>query len=101
MKTTTLDVGGMQSMLDYQAVERQLGKIPGVQRASASIASSGATVDYDEAISSVATLKDKILNDKINESGSTAWARSYPSMSANNTPDMLTSTACMLIMVRR
>jgi hypothetical protein len=35
MKTATLDVGGMLSMLDYQAVEKQLGRIPGVQRATA------------------------------------------------------------------
>ena len=29
MKTTTLDVGGMLSMLDYRAVESQLGQLPG------------------------------------------------------------------------
>src|SRR6516162_7492209 len=48
MKTATLDVGGMLCMLDYQAVEKQLGRIPGVQRATASIAA---------------------LKDKINECG--------------------------------
>ena len=41
MKTATLDVGGMLSLLDYQAVENQLGSIPGVQRATASVATSG------------------------------------------------------------
>src|SRR6516225_8667681 len=60
MKTATLDVDGMLSMLDYQAVEKQLSRIPGVQRATASIASSSATVEYDEAVTSVARLKDKI-----------------------------------------
>ena len=60
MKTATLDVGGMLSMLDYQAVEKQLGRIPGVQRATASIASNSATVEYDETVTSVAALKDKI-----------------------------------------
>src|SRR6516165_4633992 len=60
MKTATLDAGGMLSMLDYQAVEKQLGRMPGVQRATASIASNSATVEYDETITSVAALKDKI-----------------------------------------
>ena len=60
MKTATLDAGGMLSMLDYQAVEKQLGRVPGVQRATASIASNSATVEYDETITSVAALKDKI-----------------------------------------
>ena len=60
MKTATLDAGGMLSMLDYQAVEKQLGRVPGVQRATASIASNSATVEYNETITSVAALKDKI-----------------------------------------
>jgi P-type Cu2+ transporter len=60
MKTATLDVGGMLSTQDYRGVERQLGKMPGVQRAMASIASNSATVEYDEAVTSVARLKDKI-----------------------------------------
>jgi Cu2+-exporting ATPase len=60
MKTATLDVGGMLSMADYQAVEKQLGRIPGVQRATASIASNSATVEYDETVTSVAVLKDEI-----------------------------------------
>jgi len=60
MKTVTLDVGGMLSMLDYQAVEKQLGRIPGVRRTAASIASNSATVEYDETVTSVAALKDKI-----------------------------------------
>jgi Cu2+-exporting ATPase len=60
MKTATLDVSGMLSMLDYQGVEKQLGRIPGVQRAIASIGSNSATVEYDETVTSVAALKDKI-----------------------------------------
>jgi Cu2+-exporting ATPase len=60
MKTTTLDVGGMFSMLDYQAVEKQLGRIPGVRRATASTASNSATVEYDDSVTSVAALRDKI-----------------------------------------
>ncbi len=60
MKTATLDVGGMLSMLDYQGVEKQLGRLPGVHRAAASIASSSVTVEYDETVTGVAALKDKI-----------------------------------------
>ena len=60
MKTATLDVGGMLSMLDYQAVEKQIGRIPGVQRATASIASNSVTVEYDETVTSVAALKNKV-----------------------------------------
>lgn len=53
MKTATLDVGGMLSMLDYQGVEKQLGRIAGVRRASASVASNSATVEYDETVERV------------------------------------------------
>src|SRR5215813_6801929 len=60
MKTATLDVGGMLSLLDYQAVEKQLGRTPGVQRATASVASNSVTVEYDETVTSVAALKAKI-----------------------------------------
>jgi Cu2+-exporting ATPase len=60
MKTTILDVGGMLSLLDYQAVEKQLGRITGVQRATASAASNNVTVEYDETVTSVAALKAKI-----------------------------------------
>jgi copper chaperone CopZ len=60
MKTATLDVGGMLSMLDYQAVEKQIGRIPGVQRATASIASNSVTVECDETVTSVAALKNKV-----------------------------------------
>jgi Cu2+-exporting ATPase len=60
MKTVTLDVGGMFSMLDYLCVEKQLSRLPGVQRASGSIASGSVTVEYDETVTSVTVLKDKI-----------------------------------------
>src|SRR5215813_4316154 len=60
MKTATLDVGGMLSLLDCQAVGKQLGLIPGVQRATASVASNSVTVEYDETVTSVAALKAKI-----------------------------------------
>ena len=60
MKTATLDAGGMSSMLDYRGVEKQLGRIPGVKQVTASIASNSATVEYNENVTNVAALKDKI-----------------------------------------
>ena len=60
MKTATLDVGGMLSSLDYQAVEKQLGRILGVQRVTATVASNSVTVEYDETVTSVVALKAKI-----------------------------------------
>jgi Cu2+-exporting ATPase len=60
MKTATLDVGGMLSVLDYHCVEKQLRKMPGVQRVTASIASNSMTLEFDETVTSVAALRDKI-----------------------------------------
>ena len=60
MKTATLDVGGMLSMLDYRAVEKQLKRLPGVHRVDASVASSSATIEYDESVTSVGALREKI-----------------------------------------
>jgi len=60
MRTATFDVGGMLSMLDYQGVEKQIGRMAGVRRVTASIASGSATVEYDEAVTSTEALKDKI-----------------------------------------
>jgi Cu2+-exporting ATPase len=64
MKTATFDVGGMLSMLDYQGVEKQIGRMAGVRRVTASIASSSATVEFDEAVTSA-----EALTNKINECG--------------------------------
>jgi len=50
----------MLSMLDYQGVEKQIGRMAGVRRVTASIASGSATVEYDEAVTSTEALKDKI-----------------------------------------
>jgi Cu2+-exporting ATPase len=60
MKTATLEVGGMTSMLDHIGVEKQLRQIQGVHSVTANIASNGATVEYDETMTSVQALKDKI-----------------------------------------
>jgi Cu2+-exporting ATPase len=60
VKTATLDVGGMLSMLDYRGVEKQLARMPGVHHAAASVASNSVTVDYDETVTTAAALKDRI-----------------------------------------
>src|SRR5262249_36703178 len=60
MKTTTLDVGGMLSTLDYQAVEKQLARMPGVEHASAGIASNSATIEYDETVTGGVALEAAI-----------------------------------------
>ncbi|MEO5323001.1 heavy metal translocating P-type ATPase [Mesorhizobium sp. CC13] len=60
MKTATLDVGGMLSMLDYQCVEKQLGQLRGVKRATSNIASNSVTVEYDDAVVGISLLKEKI-----------------------------------------
>src|SRR5262245_43257509 len=60
MRTATFDVGRMLSMLDYQGVEKQIGRMSGVRQVMASIASNSATVEYDESVTSAAALKDKI-----------------------------------------
>ena len=39
---------------------RSASRIPGVQRATASIASNSVTVEYDETVTSVAALRDKV-----------------------------------------
>jgi Cu2+-exporting ATPase len=61
MKTATLDVGGMLSVLDFQGVEKQLGRVPGVHSVTASTASNSATVEYDESVTSIGALKQQIL----------------------------------------
>ena len=61
MKTTTVDVGGMLSMLDYQIVEKQLAKMPGVVKATVSIASNSATIEYDETVTTIDAIKEKII----------------------------------------
>jgi Cu2+-exporting ATPase len=60
MRTATFDVGGMLSMLDYQGIEKQIGRMAGVRRVTASIASGSATVEYDEAVTNAEALKAKI-----------------------------------------
>jgi Cu2+-exporting ATPase len=61
MKTTVLDVGGMLSVLDYRAVEKQLKAQPGVHVVSVNIATNNAVVEYDETVTNVEALRAKII----------------------------------------
>ena len=61
MKNVILDVGGMLSVLDYRAVEKQLRSMPGVLTASVNIATDTAAVDYDDSMTNVESLRAKIV----------------------------------------
>ncbi len=78
MKTITLDVGGMLSILDCRTVETQLGKIPGVYHATASTASSSMIAEYDRR--SRAWRSPRTRSTSV---ASIAPAKSCPGMSAN------------------
>ena len=57
MQTTTLEVGGLFEELDHLGVERQLSRAPGVRSARSNPASGSVTVDYDESVTTPASLK--------------------------------------------
>lgn len=60
VKTATLAVSGMTSVLDYQAIEKRLGPLAGVLRATASAAFNSVTLEYDEAFTNLRTLEGEI-----------------------------------------
>ncbi len=60
MKSTTLDVGGTVSVLDYQCVEKQLRQLGGIHQAASNPASNSVSVEYDEAKISVPEIKNRI-----------------------------------------
>jgi Cu2+-exporting ATPase len=57
MKTVTVDVGGLLSPLSVRGVEKQLAKLPGVERADVNFAAGTATVVYDETRTTLAAIK--------------------------------------------
>jgi Cu2+-exporting ATPase len=52
MKTVTLEVGGLVSILDFAAVEKRLAGFPGVHIVAIKAGSSTASIHYDEATTS-------------------------------------------------
>ncbi|MFZ5559158.1 MAG: heavy-metal-associated domain-containing protein [Pseudomonadota bacterium] len=60
MKTSVIEVGGMLSALSAHGVEKQLGKLRGVERAEVNYVSGSATVVYDETVIDLKTIKAKV-----------------------------------------
>ncbi|BAU49730.1 copper-translocating P-type ATPase [Sulfurifustis variabilis] len=60
MKTSTVDVGGILTPLSDMGIEKQLKRLPGVERADVDYATASATVTYDERVTSLAAIKAKI-----------------------------------------
>lgn len=60
MRTVTMDVGGMITPLSDLEVEKQLRRLPGVQRVDVDYVTASATVEYDERVIGVDTIKARI-----------------------------------------
>ena len=60
MKTSVVEVGGMLSALSAHGVEKQLGKLRGVECAEVNYISGSATVVYDETVIDLKTIKAKV-----------------------------------------
>ena len=60
MKTSTIDISGLFSLLSAQGVEKQLAGLPGVQRVAVNYVDSSATVVYDETITDSKTIEAKV-----------------------------------------
>ncbi len=60
MKTSVIDVRDLLSPLSASDVEKQLAKMPGVQRVEVNIVSGIATVLYDEAVTSLNAIEGKV-----------------------------------------
>ena len=57
MKTSVIEVHGMLSALSADAVEKRIGKVPGVQSVTVNDAAGNATVRYDETLLEIADIK--------------------------------------------
>ena len=60
MQTTTFEVGGLFEGLDHLGVEKQLARARGVSSARSNPASASVTVDYDESLTTAATLQELV-----------------------------------------
>ncbi len=60
MRTVTVDIGGMMTPLSDMVVEKQLQTLPGVNRVEVDFATASATVEYDEAVVDLDTIKTRI-----------------------------------------
>jgi Cu2+-exporting ATPase len=60
MKTATIDVGGLLSPLSAQGVEKQLRAMTGVQRADVNFFAASATVEFDESVTTLTSIKARV-----------------------------------------
>ena len=60
MKTSIIEVGGLLSVLSARGVEKQLARVPGVERVEVNYAAGSATVVYDESRLDLGTLKTRV-----------------------------------------
>jgi P-type Cu2+ transporter len=60
MKTVTVDVGGMISVLSARGIEKQLARLPGVHHAEVNYVAGSATVMYDERHTDLKTIKAQV-----------------------------------------
>lgn len=60
MKTTTIEVAGLLSTLSAMGVEKQLRRLPGVEKAEVNYVAGSATVTYDEAVIDLKAIKAKV-----------------------------------------
>jgi cation transport ATPase len=60
MKTVTIDVSGLISVLSALGVEKRLSKLPGVLKAEVNYVAGSATVTFDERNTDLATLENEV-----------------------------------------
>jgi Cu2+-exporting ATPase len=60
MTTCILEVGGMLSALSARGVEKQLMKLPGVDRVEVNYVSGSATVTHDDQLASLRAIQTKV-----------------------------------------
>jgi Cu2+-exporting ATPase len=60
MKTSVIEVGGMLSALSAHGVEKQLGKLRGIERAEVNYVAGSATVVYDETVIDLKAIKARV-----------------------------------------
>jgi len=60
MRTATVEVNGLLSVLSAQGVEKQLRRLPGVHHVDVSYVSGSATVTYDAALTNLQAIKARV-----------------------------------------
>jgi Cu2+-exporting ATPase len=60
MKTSIIEVGGMLSALSARGVEKQLMKLPGIEKAEVNYVSGSATVTYNERVIALGEVQTKV-----------------------------------------